>query len=191
VVGAAELLLSFVAAYEHVPVHRRLSLFTSLVETLGPDDFLFALLAMLAEKYPLDASILPFAVELSSHFSAEIRLSVSFASPAQPNSALQSRQTAVKYLDLIFDTLNSTHTLSEPLLGLSDTEGKSSRDVVERLLSLLPKLLASRRLISRISKSLQQGDIDSTRLRDVFGNLLEKTLSLADDVKSDNGRKLF
>jgi hypothetical protein len=55
-------------------------LFTSLVETLGPDDFLFALLAMLAEKYPLDADILPFTAELSGRFSAEVRLSVSFAS---------------------------------------------------------------------------------------------------------------
>ena len=62
-------------------MHRRLSLFTSLVETLGPSDFLFALLAMLAEKYPLDADILPFTVELSSHFSAEIRLSVRFIYP--------------------------------------------------------------------------------------------------------------
>jgi hypothetical protein len=63
--------------------------------------------------------------------------------------------------------------------------------VVEKLLSLLPKLLVSRRLISRIGKLLQQGDMDSARLRDIFGNLLEKTLGLAGDVKSDSGRELF
>ena len=62
--------------------------------------------------------------------------------------------------------------------------------MVEKLLSLLPKLLASRRLVSRIGKLLQQDDMDSARLRDIFGNLLEKTLSLADDVKNDSGREL-
>ncbi|KAH0538419.1 hypothetical protein FGG08_004967 [Glutinoglossum americanum] len=170
VVGAAELLLSFIAAYEHVPVHRRLSLFTSLVETLGPSDFLFALLAMLAEKYPLDTNVLPFTVELSSHFSAEIRLSAS-----------------VKYLDLIFDVLNADHTLSDPLLGLNDTGEKDGREVAQKLLPLLPKLLSSRRLISRIGKLLQQDDVQSGRLREIFGSLLEKTLGLADDVKSDRG----
>ncbi|KAH0558421.1 hypothetical protein GP486_004920 [Trichoglossum hirsutum] len=174
VVGASELLLSFVAAYEHVPVHRRISLFTSLVETLGPDEFLFALLAMLAEKYPLDDDILPFALELSSHFSAEIRLS-----------------TAVKYLGLISDALNRDHTILEPLLGLTDAEEKSGRDVAQKLLPLLPKLLSSRRLISRIGKLLQQDDIDSARLRDVFGSLLEKVLGLADDVESDRELRGF
>ncbi|KAI7643597.1 hypothetical protein KC318_g21052, partial [Hortaea werneckii] len=36
--GAAELLLSFTAAFEHIPLHRRAGLFKHLVQTLGPKE---------------------------------------------------------------------------------------------------------------------------------------------------------
>ncbi|KAJ8607836.1 hypothetical protein MRB53_040029 [Persea americana] len=50
VVGASDLLLSFVAAFEHIPNHRRVATFVQLIQTLGPEDCLFAVLAMIAEK---------------------------------------------------------------------------------------------------------------------------------------------
>ncbi len=76
VVGASELLLSFVAAYEHIPAHRRQHLFTLLVQTLGPAEFLFALLCMLADKYSIDENTQEFAAELMSQFSPEVQLEV-------------------------------------------------------------------------------------------------------------------
>ena len=53
ILGTSELLLSFVAAFEHIPSHRQLDLFKSLVNKLGPTDFLFALLIQLI-KLSLD-----------------------------------------------------------------------------------------------------------------------------------------
>jgi len=74
--GSSELLLSFVAAFEHIPWHRRLTLFDSLVNKLGPEDFLFALLAMLADKYAANKIVQDFAVDLIARFNPEIQLVV-------------------------------------------------------------------------------------------------------------------
>lgn len=77
VTGTAELLLSFVAAFEHIPTPRRLRLFKSLIQTLGEEDFLFALLAMLTDKYPDDTTIKAFTIELAAQFGPETQLTVS------------------------------------------------------------------------------------------------------------------
>ncbi|BFZ59345.1 snoRNA-binding rRNA-processing protein utp10 [Saitoella coloradoensis] len=50
VVDAAGVLSSFVNAFSHIPVHRRLKLFLVLVQTLGAEEFLHGILALLAEK---------------------------------------------------------------------------------------------------------------------------------------------
>ncbi len=65
--GVSELLLSFVAAYQHIPAQQRLRLFKSLAEKLGADDFLFALLVLLKDKYPSGKSATLFAVELAGN----------------------------------------------------------------------------------------------------------------------------
>ncbi|KAG9713000.1 hypothetical protein KCU75_g24604, partial [Aureobasidium melanogenum] len=74
VTGAAELLLSFTAAFEHIPLHRRLRLFSHLVNALGPQDFLPAITAMLFDKYPTDKRVPTFSAELMGSFSPEIQL---------------------------------------------------------------------------------------------------------------------
>ena len=74
--GVSELLLSFVAAYEHVPTQRRLDLFISLANKVGPGDYLFALIAILLYKYSSDRSVMQFATVLASRYSVETRLQV-------------------------------------------------------------------------------------------------------------------
>ena len=63
--GTSELILSFVAAFPHIPIHRRLDLFKSLADKLGPTDYLFALLVVLIEKHSNDPKTFEFASELS------------------------------------------------------------------------------------------------------------------------------
>lgn len=62
--GVSELLLSFAAAFEHIPRERRLTLFRSLVEMIGVDEFLFALLILLHDKLPYNKGALQFSVDL-------------------------------------------------------------------------------------------------------------------------------
>jgi U3 small nucleolar RNA-associated protein 10 len=137
VTGASDLLLSFVAAYEHVPPHRRRGLLISLVETLGAEDFLFALLAMLVDKYGLNENIRAFLVELSGSFSVEVQL-----------------QSIVKYLDLVSDILRPKPTYSAVLLNTNEEDVKDPHGSALNELLLLPHLLSQRRLISQTAKIL-------------------------------------
>ncbi|KAK9247957.1 hypothetical protein V1506DRAFT_580237 [Lipomyces tetrasporus] len=49
--GTVELLLSFVNAFPHIPYHRRVKLFTTLVKTLGPHDSLYLVLRLLGKRH--------------------------------------------------------------------------------------------------------------------------------------------
>jgi len=166
VTGAAELLLSFVAAYEHVPPHRRKGLFTSLVQTLGAEDFLFALLAMLVDKHGATESIKTFAIELSGSFSVEVQL-----------------QSVAKYLDLVKDVLKPKPTYSTVLLNANDDGVSDPLEIAFTELSLLPDLLSQKRLITQTGKLLERDDMDAARVRDMYSTLLESLLALADLLK--------
>jgi U3 small nucleolar RNA-associated protein 10 len=166
VTGAAELLLSFVAAYEHVPPHRRKSLFTSLVQTLGPEDFLFALLAMLVDKYGPTEGIKAFAADIAGSFGVEIQL-----------------QSAVKYLDLVGDVLKPKPTYSTILLNANDEGLADPKRIASNELALLPHLLSQKRLASQTGKLLDRDDMDAARIRDLYSTLLENILALADTLR--------
>lgn len=168
VTGAAELLLSFVAAYEHVPAHRRKGLFSSLVRTLGPEDFLFALLAMLADKYGVTDGIKTFAVDLSGAFTVDIQL-----------------QTVLKYLDLVSDVLKPKPTISSMILSPGDSTMKDPNHIALNQLILLSQLLSERKLVDQVGKLLERDDMDSSRIRDLYSAILENILELADTVKDD------
>ena len=165
--GAAELLSSFVAAYEHVPTHRRNGLFVSLVQTLGADDFLFALLAMLVDKYGPTDSIKTFTSELANSFGVETQL-----------------QSTLKYLGLVGDILKPKPTLSTVLLSANNEGVQDPHKSAVNELLLLPHLLSQKRLVGRAGKILSRNDMDAARVRDLYSNLLEDLLALADTVKN-------
>ncbi|KAI1335753.1 armadillo-type protein [Xylariaceae sp. FL0016] len=163
--GASELLLSFVTAYEHIPSHRRLCLFVSLVETLGAEEFLFALLAMLNNMYGTADQILSFSAEIFNHFTVEIQL-----------------QSLIKLLSLINDMFQLRPTISAALLGVNDKE----RDVAEiamNQLELLPSLLSSRKLTTQIGRLTERDDMEASKIRELYSSLLEDLLAVADSLK--------
>ncbi|KAG9232555.1 hypothetical protein BJ875DRAFT_74427 [Amylocarpus encephaloides] len=169
VVGASELLLSFVAAYEHVPSHRRKGLYTSLIQTLGPDDFLFAFLAMLVNKYGATENVKQFAVELSSSFNVGVQL-----------------QSLASYLDLIKDLLKPKPTYSSILLNSNEDGPSTPSDIASAALELLPAILSQKRLIAQTGQLLEKDDMDAARVRDLYSMLLENLLGLADNVREQN-----
>jgi U3 small nucleolar RNA-associated protein 10 len=166
--GAAELLLSFVAAFEHVPSHRRKGLFTSLVKTLGSEDFLFAILAMLVNKYGASESIKNFSVDLASSFSVETQL-----------------QSVFKYLELVSDILKPKPTYSSLLLSANEEGSSDPTSIAFVELQLLPTLLSQRSLAKQAGKMLERDDMDASRIRDLYSSLLENILGLADSVKEE------
>lgn len=74
--GVSELLLSFAAAFEHVPPPRRLGLFQSLMDMIGADEFLFALLILLKNKFPRNKRALQFCIDLLDCYGAPTQIQV-------------------------------------------------------------------------------------------------------------------
>lgn len=75
-IGVSDLILSFVAAFEHIPSQRRLELFKSLADKLGAPDYLFALLTILLDKHSSDRKILDFAAELAGLYDIQTQFQV-------------------------------------------------------------------------------------------------------------------
>ncbi|KAI0430457.1 armadillo-type protein [Xylaria sp. FL1042] len=164
--GSSELLLSFVTAYEHIPSHRRLGLFVSLVETLDAKEFLFALLSMLIKMYSPTDQVLSFATEVFNYFTVEIQL-----------------QSLIKLLNLIADIFQPRPNISAVLLGTNDQSEHDPERVALSELTLLPHLLSSRKLTTQISKLAERDDMEASKIRELYSTLLEDLLLLADSLK--------
>ncbi|KAI1457267.1 hypothetical protein F4805DRAFT_429474 [Annulohypoxylon moriforme] len=164
--GASDLLLSFVTAYEHIPSHRRLGLFVSLVETLGAEEFLFALLAMLTNMYGATAQVLSFATEVFNYFNVEIQL-----------------QSLIKLLGLIGDIFQPRPSLSSTLLGSNEQSNRDPQKIGLRQLTLVPHLLSSKKLTTQIGKLAERDDMEASKVRELYSGLLEDLLVLADSLK--------
>lgn len=162
-VGVSELLLSFAAAYEHIPSQRRLDLYVSLVNKVGPGEYLFALVTILLDKYPSDKSVVRFATDLSRRYSVKTRL------------------TTVKlFLDLILDARKPNPTFSKSLLQLDDVDRS-----ISNLLPLAPAILDDAELISKASRRLRDDGEDAANIRALFANILEDTFILLEHYRGN------
>ncbi|KAI6246262.1 U3 small nucleolar RNA-associated protein 10 [Erysiphe necator] len=166
IAGASELLLSFVAAYEHVPAHRRKRLYISLMKALGPKDFLFVFLAMLVEKYENSNDIREFSIEIFGAFNVEEKL-----------------QTAVNYIHLISDILKPEPNLSSIILNINDEIGKNATQTAQLELFALAYLLSQTEFVLQIEIVLSRDDINSSRVRDIYSTLVENLLAFFETVK--------
>ena len=169
VAGASDILVSFTTAYEHIPSHRREGLFVALVETLGPRDFLHALISMLVDRYGASDALLQFVVELLNSFSIDIQL-----------------ESLVKLLDLISDLFKPKPGISFVLLGITDDgDKKDIQEIALRQLSAFPSFLSGKSLKAEVEKLTDRDDMEASRVRELYSTLLENILVLADTVKSD------
>jgi U3 small nucleolar RNA-associated protein 10 len=167
VASAAELLSSFVIAYEHVPSHRKKDLFLCLIENLGPQDFLFAILAMFVDKYGTTDNVLGFLAEIMESFSAEMQL-----------------QSLVRLLDLIRDIFKPKPGLSAVLFGKNDGSEAETQKISLKELTLLPYLLRNRKLKTEITRLAERDDMEAAKITELYATLLQEILSLADTVKT-------
>lgn len=168
VAGASEILVSFTTAYEHIPAHRRMSLFLALVETLGPNEFLYALVSMLVDRYGPSDAMLQFTHELMNSFAIEVQM-----------------ETLVKLLDLISDLFRPKPDISFVLLGITDDSKKDVEHIAFRQLSAFPVFLSGKKLKDQISELVDRDDMEAAEVRTLYSDLLENILLLADTVKGD------
>ncbi|KAE8147488.1 U3 small nucleolar RNA-associated protein 10 [Aspergillus avenaceus] len=165
--GTSELLLSFTAAFEHIPSHRRLRLFHALITKLGTQDFLFAVLAMLANRYSMDKDVLILMTGLASDASAPVELA-----------------TYSKYLGLVSDSLKPKPGISQVLLGIGGDDGREPLKVAVDLLRALAYLFRHSSLKSKMAKAFVavEGD-EPQQIRTLFSTILEQTLAIGDTMQ--------
>jgi U3 small nucleolar RNA-associated protein 10 len=168
VVGASELLLSFTAAFEHIPLHRRAGLFKHLVETLGPEETLFAVIAMLVERYGSESNVSSFVADLANQFSAFVTI-----------------RATKQYLDLISDTLKPKRNLSDVLLSFGDKDVAEIVESQETLLDGLATLLRNTTVRERLAAELTRDTEDSRAIRTTFASLLEHTMQMTRDLATN------
>ena len=167
VASAAELLSSFVVAYEHIPSHRKRDLFVSLVKNLGPSEFLFAVIALFADRFGAGDSIVAFLLDLMNSFSAEVQL-----------------QAMVALVDLVGDIFRPKPGLSSVLLGKKDEPDQGLPRAAVKELTILPRLLSSKLLRADIGRLTERDDMEAAKIRELYAALLEGILTLADAVKT-------
>lgn len=178
-VGVSELLLSFAAAYEHIPSHRRLDLFVSLVNKVGPGDYLFALITILLNKYPRDRSVVQFATDLASRYSVKTRLQVKILKILCVDGS-NVLQMVKQFVGLILDARKPKPTFSKSLLQLDDIDG-----AISNLLPLAPAILGDANLISETSRTLCDGGENAAIIRALFANILEDTFILSEHYRGN------
>ncbi|CUS10614.1 unnamed protein product [Tuber aestivum] len=161
-VGTAELVNTFVASYSHIPSHRRVRLFVALINTLGPEEFLFAVIAKLGEKYLSTDAENPAGEEAVVTSSCKMMVE-SFDIDIQ-------LEAIKRYLDLVTEVLwHMKHGLSKHLFEVA----KSDRsELAERLLNLLFIVIGNKKLQDYIVKMDDGSDMRSEK----FSQVLERVL---------------
>jgi U3 small nucleolar RNA-associated protein 10 len=192
VAGTSELLLSFTAAFEHMPSHRRQRLFESLVTKLGAEDFLFAVLAMLSNRYGLDKNVSSLMTVLVSSVGPEVQLVVGATSiSCVASSLLIFHKTFKKYLTLVGDSLQAKPGIAQVLLGLGNDGAEDKQRVAETLLRSLSYLLSHSSLRLKMATVHSGGSKDAINvIQALFSRILEQVLTMAEtaeDVKHLHG----
>ncbi|KAL1304560.1 hypothetical protein AAFC00_003536 [Neodothiora populina] len=165
--GSAELLLSFTAAFEHIPLHRRLRLFSHLVIALGPRDSLAAIVAMLFEKYPSDRKVPTFAADLLGSCSASDQL-----------------VAGLKYLDLVQDALQPKRSISELVFVFNEKTPEQVEQSIVHLLQSLAGLLETQSLHSQITRGLEHGGEEAVAIQSGYAALLERVMIMSQTLKN-------
>ncbi|KAJ5448634.1 hypothetical protein N7445_003455 [Penicillium cf. griseofulvum] len=165
--GTSELLLSFTAAFEHIPSHRRLRLFHALISKLGTQDFLFAVLAMLANRYSTNKDVLTLMTGLVSDTTPVVELT-----------------TYSKYLNLVSDSLKTKPGISQVLLGIGSDDGRDAQSICVDLLRDLAHLFKHSSLKSKLETTFESDDQVADQSRACFSRVLTQVLSIGEAVQS-------
>ncbi|KAL8737733.1 MAG: hypothetical protein Q9181_001390 [Wetmoreana brouardii] len=158
--GVSELLFSFAAAFEHVPSQRRLALYQSMMDLVGVDDYLFALVILLHRKLPNNKSVLQFSTDLLDCYQVETQF-----------------QTVERYMTTILDSLEPKPTFSTHLMTRSPLENPMKHTT--NMLSHLIMLFGDKRLISKSSRAftLESSHVDG--LRTILSHVMDHVLSIS------------
>ncbi|KAI9208838.1 uncharacterized protein BJ171DRAFT_626821 [Polychytrium aggregatum] len=166
----------FIDALFHIPKHRRLRLFTVLVSTLGSDQFLSTISALLVEKTISKRSTVTSAAEVAGL--PEFNLSVLhyFESRTQVKAMDQLIQTLIELPDSKLD-----NEVEHPLFGVQSHSERELRYFKLSCVDLIVQLLGSKPFLSKL---LSLSEEARTRLEDSHLGLIEQLLKLMSHVNT-------
>ncbi|KAL8867772.1 MAG: hypothetical protein Q9174_005445, partial [Haloplaca sp. 1 TL-2023] len=157
--GVSELLLSFVAAFEHVPSQRRLALFRSLMDLVGPGEYLFALAILLQNKLSDSKRAVQFSVDLLDCYQAKVLF-----------------ETVERYVATILDSTQKKPTFSSHLVNSSP---QLPKDGGTSMMAHLVALLGDRRLLSKCTGAFTSDGSRLAGLRTTLARIMNQVLSLS------------
>jgi len=168
IAGVSDLLLSFTAAFEHIPLHRRMKLFTELARTLGPEDSLPAIVALLADRY---------------HSKEQRRFCADLLLNFEP---LHTLVTIKGYLDLLTDAVAPKPQVAETLFSLKEKAKENKFDVtVQSMLACLADLVLDEKVKAHVTRAYRRKE-DPEKPRKVFANIVETTIQLSKKLVSSS-----
>ncbi|KAI9255682.1 hypothetical protein BDA99DRAFT_562196 [Phascolomyces articulosus] len=146
----------FVDALIHIPKHRRLPLFTVLIRTLGEDEFLYAIISLLLEKYAVrfskedeSGSLAEFCKAISQQFAAETQINAVYSLlndlHTLPNDKPQEDK---QQEDVAMTTAGTT------VFDLSEHSAKDLRRYKVIVLNYIDQLLVSRSFLAKIIEGM-------------------------------------
>lgn len=162
--GVADLLLSFTAAFEHIPPHRRLKIFSELARTLGPVDSLSVIIALLVDRYSNSKT--------QSRFSTDLLLAF------DPIVALE---TFKSYLALVADASGDGRKISDTLFSLNEKQPNEVENALNSLLSAIADLSTDERLRTHVSRAFRK-KAEPERPRTVFAAIIETVIQISKEV---------
>lgn len=164
--STAEILLSFAAAFEHIPPHRRTQLFSLLASSLGPQQSLFAIIATLVDQTSASDEVTKFASTLFTQFGSETSMS-----------------TIQRYIDLVTDGLKPKPTLFQTL-SKQDWSGAERDSVIIAHLRTISLLLQNSLFRTKVSDDLKKDPVAKT-LRATFAVSFEHVILMSQGIKAE------
>ena len=161
-----DILWAFAATFDHIPHVRRLRLYNLLASSLGPNDCLHAIIATLADRWPVGMGVNRFAATLVRQFSHETAF------------------VAIRnFIDLIHAALDQKSSGSNSFLSLSNDNAERKANLLKWLQVLFSMVrdgidaeqLRQKMVTAEVNQEIQQ----------LFGQTLERLLRLSKTLASE------
>lgn len=167
----------FVDALFHIPKHRRLRLFTVLIHTLGEDEFLYAIISLLLEKFTERLakgarseaeSLTEFSLVISQHFGPETQMK---AILALLNGLLVLPNE--KPEDVAMSNEKDAH-----LFNVSEHNAKQLRQYKLATLNFVGQLLSSKGFLNKVMAQGNASDVFTQRMQPYYLQAVEIILKI-------------
>ncbi|KAF3926910.1 hypothetical protein ABW20_dc0105722 [Dactylellina cionopaga] len=168
--GVSEIMSNFVAAFQHVPAHRRMKMYLSLSQSMGANEYLYMLLLLLGEKFFEEKSA-------GRHMAVTIREFCENFCAVFP--AGEQLGAFVKCLDVCVDLATEDGAPKKESVQIFREKQMSAEkriEVVTGLLELLSVMLGSRKLRNLVSNAQKTDSEEVVVLKGYFVDAVKKCL---------------